>query len=76
MEGNFQGQRGLARFWKQNLEVQTMQVIKMMTHILIEKTCNKVTYAMFWDARTSPIQQTELNLRMDFRLVQPKSHSF
>jgi hypothetical protein len=38
MEGKFFGQRGLARIQKKNLELQTMQVIKMATHTLIEKT--------------------------------------
>jgi hypothetical protein len=39
MEGNFCKQRGLARIWKKNPELQTMQVIKMVTHThtLIEK---------------------------------------
>jgi hypothetical protein len=40
MEGNFRRQRGLERIWK-NPELQTMQVIKMATHTLIEKTAFK-----------------------------------
>jgi hypothetical protein len=38
MEGNFLRGRGLARIQKKNPELQTMQVIKMVTHTLIEKT--------------------------------------
>jgi hypothetical protein len=38
MVGNFHGQRGLARIREKNPELQTMQVIKMAIHTLIEKT--------------------------------------
>jgi hypothetical protein len=38
MEGNFQGQKGLRRNPKKSLELQAIQVIKMATHTLIEKT--------------------------------------
>jgi hypothetical protein len=36
MAGNFCGQRGVARIRKKNPELQTMQVVKMATHTLIE----------------------------------------
>jgi hypothetical protein len=36
--GKFLGQRGLTGIQKKNPELQTMQVIKMVTHALIEKT--------------------------------------
>jgi hypothetical protein len=63
MEGNFCGQRGLARIQKKNQELQTMQVIKMATHTLIEKTafshyestlCNEYVLIIFFKKMNSP----------------------